>query len=223
MFTMDLVQDVFPILKQLGIFGFIVWGVQKVINNSSERKFSIYKSQIDLQLMGYKNQYDNQIEEYKSQLKYLNDRLALLHTERLKIIKELNDKLVKLNSAMVKLVSIRLAHSDETKEKLIQQQILTDTQTTYSDYNNFILFNKIYFEKPFADKLQKIRDEYFNAQWDFFSRQRLQSMGIVNDQAYQTSVEKVMSASRQIREEIPQIIMEVENEFRRLLGVSENH
>jgi hypothetical protein len=216
---MDFAKDVLPILKDLGIFGFIVWGVQKIINNSSERKFADYKSQIDLQLMSYKNQYDNQIEQYKSELKFLNDRLASLHSERLKIIKELNDKLVKLNSAMIRLVSIRPVHPDPDKDKEIKEQILTDTQTTYNDYNNFILFNKIYFDKPFAEKLQKIRNEYFNAQWDFFEPQRLQSMGLTRGEAYRDSGKKVIEASERIREQIPQLITEVEDDFRKLLGV----
>lgn len=215
---MDIAKDVFPILKDLGVFGFIVWGVQKIINNSSERKFADYKSQIDLQLLSYKNQYDNQIEQYKSELKFLNDRLASLHSERLKIIKELNDKLVKLNSAMVRLVSIRPVHPDEAKDKEIQEQILADTQTTYADYNNFILFNKIYFDKPFAEKLEKIRREYFDAQWDFFEPKRLESMGLTRGEAYRDSGQKVIDASKRIREQIPQLIVEVEDDFRKILG-----
>ncbi|MBC7721254.1 MAG: hypothetical protein H7068_04475 [Pedobacter sp.] len=217
---MDIVKDLFALLKDVGVFGFIVWGIQKIINNSSERKFADYKSQIDLQMMSYKNQYEKQIEEYKSQLKFLNDKLLSLHSERLKIIKELNDKLVKLNSAMVRLVSIRLVHPDPEKDKEIQEQILTDTQTAYADYSNFILFNSIYFDKPFAEKLKKIRGEFFTAQWDFFEPKRLQSMGLIKSEAYRVSLQKTIEASKKITEQIPLLIQEVEDDFRQLLGVT---
>ena len=202
------------LLRDTGLFGLIVWGVQKIITNSSDKKFADYKNQIDLKLLSYKNQYDNQIEQYKSELKFLNDRLASLHSERLKIIKDLNDRLVSLNSAMQRLVSARFVHPDKEKDKEIEEQILIDAQTAYSDFNNFVLFNKIYFEKAFANKLQKIRDEYVSAQWDFFEPKRLQSMGLTKGEAYRDSGRKVVEASTKIREQIPQLIIEVEDDFR---------
>lgn len=218
---MDINKDVLQILKDLGIFGFAVWGIQKIISNSSERKFADYKSLIDQQLLSYKNKYDLQIENHRSELKLLNDRLGSLHSERLDIIKKLNDKLVKLNSAMVRLVSIRPVHPDKNEDKKIEEKILADTQSTYADYNNFILFNKIYFDKPFADKLEQIRKDYFDAQWDFFEPKRLASMGLTTGTLYIDSVKKVKDASIKIKEQIPQLIAEVEDEFRTILGVDQ--
>ena len=211
------------VLKDVGVFGLgfglIVWAVQKIINNSSERRFADYKSQMDLQLMSYKNQYDGQIEEYKSQLKFLNDRLSLLHTERLKIIKELNDRLVKLHSAMVRLVLMRPIDPDPIKENEIKAQILEDAQVAYAEYNNYILFNKLYFKKELSDKLDKIRVDYINAPWDIFEPERLHSMGLTKGEAYKESGQKVIDASKRIREEIPKAIAELEIEFRHILGV----
>lgn len=217
---MDIVNDLFPILKDLGIFGLIVWGIQKIISNSSEKKFADYKSYIDMQLMSYKNQYDKQIEEYKSQLKFLNDRLGALHSERLKIIKELNDRLVKLNSAMVRLASARPVDPDKNKDREIEQQVHSNAQTAYAEYNHFIMYNKIYFEKPFADKLLKIRDEYFNAHWDFFEFKWFENSSSVDEESYRTSRRKVIDALRLIREDIPKYIDEIEDDFRLLLGVN---
>lgn len=207
------------ILKDVGVFGFIVWGVQRIINNSSERRFAEYKSQIDLQLMSYKHQYDNQIEEYKSQLKFLNDKLSALHSERLKVIKELNDRLVKLNSAMSRLVTIRPVDPDPEKENNIKDQILNDTLETYAEYNNYILFNRIYFSAELADKLEKIRKDYFDAQWSLFEPKRLEAMGLTKGEAYRESGKQVIEASKRIREEIPEAIKDLENEFRYILGV----
>lgn len=218
---MDFFKDIFPLIRDLGVFSLIVWGIQKIINNSSERKFADYKSQIDLQLLSYKNQYDNQIEEYKSQLKFLNDRLASLHSERLKIIKELNDKLVKLNGAMLTLVSGRFVNPDPVKDNEQEQQILEQANVTYQEFNNFILLNKIYFDKALADKLLKIREEYFRAQWDFFEPKRLREMGLTKGQAYPESFKKVLAASDKIRDQIPLLIEEVEDDFRKLLGVDQ--
>ena len=60
--------------------------------------------------------------------------------------------------------------------------------------------------------------EYFEAQWDFFEPQRLESMGLSRGEAYRDSGRKVIEASKKIREQIPQLIIEVEDDFRKLLG-----
>jgi len=213
-------KDAFPLLRDMGLFGFFVWGVQKIITNSSERKFADYKSLIDLQMLSYKTEYDKQIETYRSELNFLNSRLSSLHSERMKIIKELNEKLINLNSAMLRLVSIRPVHEDPEKDKEIQTQIYTDAHTTYAEYNNFILFNKIYLDKSLAAKLENIRKEFFSAHWNYFEPKRLQSMGLTRGEAYKEAGNKVQEASKKISNEISGLLEEVEDDFRKLLGVS---
>lgn len=212
------------------VFGLIVWGVQKYFSNVSDRRLADFKGIIDQQLLSYKSlydqqiiefkvQFDQQIEKYKSELKFLNDKLATLHTKRIDIIKETNDLLVKLSSAMIRLVAIRPVNPDPEEEKKTKESILIDVQKSYAEYNNFILFNKIYFSKDLADALENIRQQYFNAQWDLFEPDRLRSMGVTTAQAYRESGQLVINASNNIREEIPKAIANVEAEFRKILGV----
>jgi len=189
-------EQFFTFLRDVGFFGFIVWGVQKIINNSSDRKFADYKSQINLQLMSYKNQYDNQIEQYKSELKFLNDKLASLYGEHLKIVKELYQKLVRLDSAMRTMTRtmIPIINDAEAEEKAR----IAEAQEAFADFNNFVLFNKIYFTKPLAEKLEWITTEYWSAQWDFFEPKRLQSMGVKSREIHIESYEKLKAASLKV-------------------------
>ncbi len=94
------------------IFGFIVFALQKMMSNRSDRALADFKGDIDRQLLSYKNLYDQELlsykikfdkelEEHKSQLKNFTDKVLTLHTERLKIIRELYEKLVRLDSARV--------------------------------------------------------------------------------------------------------------------------
>lgn len=212
------------------IFGLIVWLIQKGVSTSADRKLADFKGLIDQQLLSYKNlydqqlleyktQFDHQIEQYKAELKYLNDKLLVLHSRRLDVVKETNDKLVKLNSAMMRLVAIRPVHQNEQKENEIKESILNDAHETYAEYNNFILFNKIYFPEKFAEQLESIRQQYFSAHWDLFGPERLQSIGLGKGAAYRQSGQVVIDASNRIREEIPKILSEIEKEFRIMLGV----
>lgn len=214
------------------IFGLTVYIIQRGIASKGERELADFKGHIDHQLLSYKNLYDQQlieyklefdrqIEQYKAELKLVNDKLTALHGRRLDVIKELNDKLVMINSAMTRLVSMRPIHEDPQKENEIKEAILKEAQEAYIEYNNFILFNKIYFPGKFAEKLELIRREYFSAHWDLFERERLESMGLPKGESYRESGQIIIDASKRIREEIPKLIIDIETEFRHILGVEQ--
>lgn len=213
------------------VFGLIVFVIQKIISNSSDRKIADFKGLIDQQLLSYKNLYDQQLiqykvefdrqmEGYKSELKYLNDRLLALHTKRFEVVKEVNDRLVRLDSAMNALVRIRPTDPDKDEDAKIKQGLKTEAFEAYADYNNYILFNKIYFTEDFADKLEEIRKQYFTVQWDLNSSERFINMGLNEIDAHRESADAALKALSQIRQGIPQAISEVEKEFREMLGVA---
>ncbi len=93
------------------------------------------------------------------------------------------------------------------------------TRKAYAEFNDFVLFNRIYFSKHLADKLEMIVKEYWSAQWDWFEPKRLQSMGVPIRETYKETMEKVRAASKKVQEEIPKIVVELEDEFRKILNV----
>lgn len=207
------------LLKDIGVFGFIVWGVQKIISNSSERKFADYKSQLDIQLKSYQVQFDKEVKKYESELKTLADRLSSLHNERFKIIKEAYQKLVMLDSEMRKMTASFIPIIEDAKKE--EEERIQNAQKAFADYNNFVLFNKIYFSPKTAELLESIIKEYKAAQWDFFEPKRLQSFtgGRPSPEGYREAIEKVTKASGKVQNDIPQIIALVEAEFRQIIGV----
>ena len=114
---------------------------------------------------------------------------------------------------MKQLVGMRPIHPDPAEEEKIKNSILDNARKAYVDYNNFILFNGIYFSEELADKLENIRRQYFSAQWDLYEPQRLESMGLTKHQAYKSSGQTVIDASKKIRDEIPKVLKEVEKEL----------
>lgn len=213
------------------VFGLFVWFIQRAITNSSDRKIAEFKGLIDQQLLSYKSLYDQQLIEYriqidrqmeqhKSDLKFLNDKLIALHSKRLEIVKDVNDRLVRLNSAMGQLVNMRPVHPDEEEDRKNVEAMNKEALDTYVEYNNYILLNKIYFSEQLANKLEEIRIKSFSAQWDLNTSKRLMGMGLDEGTAHKESRDAVLKAAAEIRREIPMAIAEVEKEFREILGVA---
>jgi hypothetical protein len=210
------------------IFGFIVFLLQKAVSNRSDRALADFKGDIDRQLLSYKNLYDQELlgykisfdkelEEHKSQLKNFTDKVLSLHTERIKIIRELYEKLVRLDSAMRSMTRTMIPiYQDAEKE---EQARVDATREAYAEFNNFVLYNRIYFSKELAGKLESIVKEYWSAQWDWFEPKRFQSMGIPIKETYKSTMDKVRAASQKVQDEIPKIIIEIEDEFRKILNV----
>ncbi len=122
---------------------------------------------------------------------------------------------------MLRKVSIRPTGSTPEEEDKIKIQIAQDILSSYVEFNDFVLFNKIYFKEELANKLEKISKDYWDARFDLSLPELYENMGVDELEAHRQSVEKVLNASRKIREEIPVAIKELENEFRYLLGVNE--
>ena len=83
------------------------------------------------------------------------------------------------------------------------------------------MLNKLYFDNKTSDLLQKIREEYHDANMDFFFPQKLQQFtgGRPSQEGYRMAVEKAQGAAKKIRDEIPKIHETLKEEFRKLLGV----
>ena len=128
-------------------------------------------------------------------------------------------KLVQLDSAMRDMTGIHIVIEDGEKE---QQERVTKAQQAFADYNNYFLFHSLYFNKATSDLLENVRKEYFSANWDFFELKRLHSFtgGHNTREGNQEAYKKVQDSSKRIREDIPKIIETVQDEFRKLLGVT---
>jgi hypothetical protein len=206
-------------LRDIGIFGIVAFAIQKIIETSNNKSLEKYKQELDFTIRSYQLNLDTDLERYKSELNLHISRQTSLHEKRLTIIEEMYKKLVQLDSAMRAMTGIHLVIEDGEKE---QQERVTKSQEAFADYNNYFLFNKLYFNKATSELLERIRKEYFSANWDFFELKRLHSFtgGQISQQGQREAYEKVQDASKRIREDIPKILETLEEEFRKLLGVT---
>lgn len=207
------------VLRDIGVFGVAAFFIQRLIENSSTKKLEKYKQELDFTIRSYQLTLDNEFERYKSELNLHLTRQTTLHEKRLTIIDEMYKMLITLDSGMRAMTGMHLVFEDAEKEN----QVRVDTaQKAFADYNNYFLYNKLYFNKTISDLLENIRKEYFSANFDFFEPKRLQSFtgGQPSREGYRAAVETSQAAAKRIKDDIPKILEQLEDEFRKLLGVT---
>lgn len=206
--------------RDIGIFGIAAYLIQHIIENSTTKNLEKYKQELDYTIRNYQLTLDTDLERYKSDLNLHLTRQTSLHEKRLTIIDEMYSKLITLDSGMRAMTGMHPIYEDAEKEN---KSRIDAAQKAFTDYNNYFLYNKLYFNKQTSDLLENIRKEYFSANFDFFEPKRLQSFsgGITSSEAYKAAVETSRDASKRIQKDIPKILLQLEVEFRKLLGVTE--
>jgi hypothetical protein len=209
----------FEVLRDVGVFGIAAFVIQRIIEHSSTKNLEKYKQELDFTLRSYQLTLDTDLERYKSDLNLHFTRQTTLHDKRLSIIDEMYKKLVNLDSGMRAMTGMHLVYEDAEKE---DQERVDTAQKAFAEYNNYFLYNKLYFNKEISTLLENIRKEYFSANFDFFEPKRLQSFtgGRPSEGGYRAAVETSQAASKKIRDDIPKILGQLEEEFRKLLGVT---
>ncbi|MDB5203273.1 MAG: hypothetical protein JWQ27_2682 [Ferruginibacter sp.] len=209
----------FEVCRDIGVFGVAAFIIQRIIENSSTRNLEKYKQELDFTIRSYQLTLDTDLERYKSDLNLHLTRQTTLHDKRLTIIDEMYKKLVTLDSGMRAMTGMHLVYDDAEKES---KQRVDTAQEAFTEYNNYFLYNKLYFNKQISDLLENIRKEYLSANFDFFEPKRLQSFtgGRPSREGYRAAVETSQAAAKRIQNDIPKILEQLEEEFRKLLGVT---
>lgn len=209
----------FEVCRDIGVFGLAAFIIQHIIEHSSTKNLEKYKQELDFTIRSYQLTLDTDLERYKSHLNLHLTRQTTLHDKRLTIIDEMYKKLVTLDSGMRAMTGMHLVYENAEKEN---QERIDAAQKAFADYNNYFLYNKLYFNKQISELLENIRKEYYSANFDFFEPKRLQSFtgGKPSPEGYKKAVETSQAASKRIQNDIPKILEQLEEEFRKLLGVT---
>lgn len=170
-----------------------------------------FKSGLERDSRSFQHQLDLKLERY-------NVLFSKLHEERAHIIKDMHSKLLELHSAISDYTAIaRLTTCDEDREKAEDARVERANKAIW-DFNNYVILNNIYFEKSLADKLDQIRKEYYRAGIEFTSlKQFPQGDGAESHRKY---VEEWKEINDRISGDLQNALKELEDEFRKLLGVN---
>ncbi|MNT63038.1 hypothetical protein D3C72_2008130 [compost metagenome] len=142
-----------------------------------------------------------------------------MHEKHVGIIDQMYKHLVELDSAMREMTApIKTVRADAEKE---DQERIARSQKAFNEFNNYFLFNKLYFKEDVCHLLEAIQKDYWSANYDYFEPKRLQEFtgGRPSFGGYQDAIKTARAAAETIRTEIPKTLKLLEIEFKRLIGV----
>ncbi|MCK8143320.1 hypothetical protein MW871_15935 [Flavobacterium sp. I-SCBP12n] len=179
-------------------------------------KMETYKSKLSEELT-------IKIEPLKSELAKNNIthqiQFSFLHEERGKVILELYKKLIELHSAMVDWTNfLHPVYQDAKKES---QDRSTRADKAITDFKNFYLHNKLFFSKNFCKYIDEIFKEYWEKGWDFGYNQQKVRSGELTSEYHKLYSEQMSTISKELKENLPVKIAEIEDKFRKILNVEE--
>ncbi|MBK0384563.1 hypothetical protein I5M32_16505 [Pedobacter sp. SD-b] len=186
------------------------------VKKDFNEKIESYKSKLSEELT-------LKIEPLKSELAKNNIthqiKFGFLHQERSKVILELYKKLIELHSAMVNWTNfMHPIIEDGDKES---QERAARANDAINDFRDFYLVNKLFFAKSFCKSIDEIFVEYWDKGWEFsFGQERIKRGNLEKDYLKHHS-EQMSKISKELRENLPIKINEIEDKFRAILNVEE--
>lgn len=185
-----------------------------------------------------KKEFNEKLEDYKIKL---NEELTLkieplksdlaknnilyqiqyshLHQERAKVTLNIYQKLQELHSSMVDwTTSLQPIIEDAEKES---EERRNRVNNAISDFRDYYILNKLFFSKGFCNYIDEIFKEYWDKGWEFgWNEDRLKSRDLPAGYIEEYSKE-MMKISKEIRAKLPEKIIEIEDQCRKILGVEE--
>ncbi len=175
-----------------------------------EQENNILKLDIDKNLEAYRNKLEILKLEYQVQF-------SKLHEKRSEVIESVYQKLVRLNIAMLNLTAfVKPIIQNAEKE---EQERLIEANEAFFDFQKYYSETKIYFQPDTCSILDRLKKYFWDSAWDYTEISRMKSFGAAGPDLKE-SYKKASEAGKFVREEIPKVLELLENDFRRLLGVT---
>ena len=158
--------------------------------------------------------FSNKIEQYKADLERENTKFRItyekLHAERAEVIKEIYRKISKTYNALESVIApMQLAGEKPMEEIMVDKRIhFMDTANNFLEY---FQENKIFFNKDLVNDIDKL-DGGFRTVWKKWSFSQINGRGRQN-------VEEWNKAWDQLKTDVSQTKSEIENKFRKLIGI----
>jgi len=146
-------------------------------------------------------------------------QFGFLHQERAKVILELYKKLIELHSAMVDWTNFM--HPIIVDAEKEGQERTKRANTATHEFKNFYLSNKLFFSKIFCNSIDELFKEYWEKGWDYGYKQERIKSGQLSPTDFKEYYADVSKISKELKDQLPKKIEEIETKFRKMLSVEE--
>lgn len=203
-------MDILTILRDLGIFTIGTISVVSVIGYITK---SIFNNYLDKRVELYKNELLRENENFRAELERKNTehqiKFSTLHADRINAIKTLHSSFAELRQELIKY------NKDTEKHNLDYEQ--NPVFLKMNEVHNIFIVNKIYFSEELAKKIEAFVGTFSvtASLAVFFSKNRDKWLLV-----RKTEPEKELQQKEFIDLlDESKILLELENEFRNIIGV----
>lgn len=163
------------------------------------------------------------IEPIKSELAKNNIthqiQFGYLHQERSKVTLELYQKIQELHYAMINwTATLQPIIEDADKEATERTNRVNKAM---DDFRNYYILNKLFFSSKFCEFIDTLFQVYWDKGWEFGYKQARVQSGQITQEYFNEYSKEMTKISREIRDELPKKIVELEVRFRKILNVEE--
>lgn len=210
-----IINEVIPLLGELGIFAIIVtvlgWVAKDAISQYFDKELNEYQAKIDKELKEHQASIDKELNEYRNELEKDRLRYTKLHNKRAEITAELYEKFVEFEEDLRSLTHPMQKVGDPAKDEKLE-----NTAKSGNEFLNFYMMNKIYFPPEVCETVEEIVEESM----EIHKEKRTRAAKFAHREMEPGDFEKELDYWERVTEEdIPKLKEELENHFRELLGV----
>lgn len=209
-------EDIF---KQLGtttlIVAAVTWLVKQLGQMLIDKDIKLYEQKLNNDSELFKRDLSKTLEEFKASLAFASEKASKLHIKRLEKIEEIYSLLTDFYNDMHVLTTWKVV-TGMTKEEIKEQEI-NNVKKAGESGNKFLDYyakNKLYFNSETCLLIDEIIKLLKDSHSDFSFRFIFQPI----DAKYE--MERIKEATDKIREKVPKVKEKLEENFRRIIGVS---
>jgi hypothetical protein len=190
--------------------------LEQDVKKDFNEKLESYKSKLSEELA-------LKIEPIKSELAKTNIthqiQFGYLHQERGKVTLELYKKIQELHSAMVNWTATLQPIIEDAEKEATERT--NRVNRAMDDFRNYYIVNKLFFSAKFCEFIDSIFQVYWDKGWEFGYKQARVQSGQITQEYFNEYSQEMSKISKEIREELPKKITELEVKFRKILNVEE--
>lgn len=205
-------MKIIELLRDIGIFGLVMWFIQMLLSKSANRQFESYKNELTNTTIEHQALLDSKLELYKTELNLQNYKTTKIYEQQLSIIIELHKKLLSLNQEMAIMVIYIMKYiaepSSETQANESSQ--VAKTILLYDSFVKYYQENVLFIPQNTADKIEKISKKYLTDLLNYVTKKDTSKDFVFN---------QAKEVSERLTNEIKEAIDQLKVDFRKLLGV----
>jgi hypothetical protein len=211
--------ELIELLKDLGIFGFIIWGVQSIINKSASKKMENFRNEMEFKTRKLQSELDVERDKLKLQIEEIKYKNSKLHDKQGEVIETLYKNLVLLSRSIRRYTAfVKLVPINEEERNQEERQQLTDIEENFAKFSEYFELNRIYFTEEMCKSIEDLSSIYNEKMHDYIFPKDLIKRGMEPIEIKE-EIKKSHEAANFFQREIPGRLKIIEDEFRKILNV----